>query len=230
MNTIIDNFNNLDISNKSLTIVEINARIIDEQDLEIIEILSDKNLFTELCKMPSVTTKIDNFKKLLYKHAILPSVIDSIIADYINELIPPSVKGQLRGNKFNKIVKSFILNLNMDDNYQIQFEKNCPFVKTDEIPDWYITNIKTKRTIIGMNQIDLWRGGQQANRGSKYIFNNSLNNNNTKLLAVVCSSITIKTTKTKKYKLFDIGFRLNRLCYIGNLSNIITDFFNLKSN
>jgi len=76
-----------------------------------------------------------------------------------------------------------------------------------------------------MNQLDLWGGGQQLNRGSKYIENN--NNENSKLLCVVCNEIQFKSKKNKAYKLFESGFENNTLCYLNNLQNIITSYFNL---
>jgi hypothetical protein len=54
-----------------------------------------------------------------------------------------------------------------------------------------------------MNQIDLWSGGQQTNRGTKYIDINSekYNNINCKLLCVVCNEIQFKKTKKKVVEL-----------------------------
>ena len=75
-----------------------------------------------------------------------------------------------------------------------------------------------------MNQIDLWSGGQQSNRGDKYIAS-SINTENIKLLAIVCNNPNITTNKTKKFKLFKKGFETNTLCYINNLHNIIKIFF-----
>jgi hypothetical protein len=40
------------------------------------------------------------------------------------------------------------------------------------------------RVIIGMNQIDLWSGGQQINRGSKYLVNNKHNTEKSKLCVI----------------------------------------------
>ena len=76
-----------------------------------------------------------------------------------------------------------------------------------------------------MNQLDLWGGGQQLNRGSKYIENNKHNNENSKLLCVVCNEIQFKSKKNKAYKLFEMGFKNNTLCYLNNLKNIITAYF-----
>ena len=76
-----------------------------------------------------------------------------------------------------------------------------------------------------MNQLDLWGGGQQLNRASKYIENNKHNNENSKLLCVVCNEIQFKSIKNKAYKLFVNGFENNTLCYLNNLQNIITSYF-----
>jgi len=78
-----------------------------------------------------------------------------------------------------------------------------------------------------MNQLDLWNGGHQINRGFKYIENNKHNTDNSKLLCVICNDIYFKTNKNKIYKLFKIGFENNTLTYLNNLGNIINSYFNL---
>ena len=111
-----------------------------------------------------------------------------IIEEYLLQLIPAGTKGVIRGNKFNDMVKKVIIGLSLDlEIFEIHFEKKCPFYITAEIPDWYIIEKSTNRVIIGMNQLDLWGGGQQINRGSKYIDNNIHNTKNSKLLCVVCN-------------------------------------------
>ena len=76
-----------------------------------------------------------------------------------------------------------------------------------------------------MNQLDLWKGGHQINRGSKYLENNIHNNDNSKLLCVICNEIQFKNNKNKAYKLFQIGFENNTLCYLNNLEKIIKSYF-----
>lgn len=141
------------------------------------------------------------------------------------ELIPAGTKGVIHGNKFNTIIKNYIIKLNIDINkYDIQFEKKCEYHITSEIPDWYILDKSSKKIIIGMNQLDLWNGGHQINRGFKYIENNKHNTDNSKLLCVICNDIYFKTNKNKIYK---IGFENNTLTYLNNLGNIINSYFNL---
>lgn len=57
--------------------------------------------------------------------------------------LPLKTKGVIRGNKFNQLVKNYIIDLNMDTNiYEIKFETKHKDVKISEIPDWYIKNKK----------------------------------------------------------------------------------------
>lgn len=77
-----------------------------------------------------------------------------------------------------------------------------------------------------MNQLDLWGGGQQLNRGSKYL--NIETRNNIKILCVVCNEIQFKSKATKAYKLFKVGFLNNTLCYLNGLKKIIFDYFEIE--
>jgi len=178
------------------------------------------------CK--SVKKKINKLKNILTKNNINENDKKNIIDDYILELIPSSTKGVIRGNKFNKIIKEFILSLDIDKKrFCIEFEQKNEIYDTTEIPDWYIYDKNKDKIIIGMNQLDLWGGGHQLNRGSKYIINNINNTKKSKLLCVVCNNIIIKSNKNKIYKLFNVGFQNDTLCYKNNLKNIIFNYFNL---
>lgn len=53
-----------------------------------------------------------------------------------------------------------------------------------------------------------------------------MNNEKIKLLCVVCNDIYFKN-KNKAFKLFQIGFKNNTLCYLNNLDNIIVSYFDL---
>uniref|UniRef100_A0A6C0H579 Uncharacterized protein n=1 Tax=viral metagenome TaxID=1070528 RepID=A0A6C0H579_9ZZZZ len=173
----------------------------------------------------SVKNKITKLETVL-KQYINDDTIQKIMQQHLLQLIPPGTKGVIRGNKFNKIVKDFILNLNLDNTrFNICFEKQCDGFFTSEIPDWFILEKNTNKIIIGMNQLDLWKGGQQLNRGYKYLINNQHNNINSKLLCVVCNEIQFTSKNNKAYKLFETGFENDTLCYINNLENIITKYF-----
>lgn len=204
----------------------INTRIKQEICYKTLEQLTDAKLMCEYKDCKSVKNKIKKMSDVLDKY-IDEETKQKIIQDYLLQLIPAGTKGVIRGNAFNKIVKQFITKLELDaDRFDIYFEKQCEGYFTTEIPDWYILEKSTNKIIIGMNQLDLWRGGQQLNRGSKYIENNKHNTENSKLLCVVCHEIQFKSKKNKIYKLFETGFENNTLCYLNNLQNSITSYFN----
>jgi hypothetical protein len=205
---------------------DINARIKQEVCYKTLEELTDAKLMCEYKNCKSFKNAIKKLSDVLEKY-IEEETRQKIIQEYLLELIPAGTKGVIRGNKFNEIVKESITKLALDtDRFEICFEKECSSHITTEIPDWYILEKSTNKIIIGMNQLDLWGGGQQQNRGSKYIEDNKHNNENSKLLCVVCNEIQFKRKTNKTYKLFEIGFKNNTLCYLNNLQNIITSYFN----
>lgn len=209
-----------------LSIENINTRIKQEVCYKTLEELTDVKLMCEYKDCKSFKNNIKILSEVLKKY-IDEEIIQKILEEYLLHLIPAGTKGVIRGNKFNKIVKQYITKLELDkDRFEIYFEKKCEEYYTSEIPDWYILEKSTNKIIIGMNQLDLWGGGQQLNRGSKYIENNKHNNENSKLLCVVCNEIQFKSKENKAYKLFQTGFKNNTLCYLNNLENIINLYFN----
>jgi hypothetical protein len=213
---------------KMISIEEVNAKIKKDICYDSIEKLCDAKLMPEYKGCDSVKKEITRLSDILDKNNIDDTTKQKIIDEYIPQLIPAGTKGVIRGNKFNKIVKEYIIMLNLDkDRFEICFEKKCPIHNTTEIPDWYILDKSNNLVIIGMNQLDLWSGGHQTNRGSKYIDNNEHNTNNSKLLCVVCYDIQFKSDKNKAYKLFVKGFENNTLCYLNNISNIINIYFSV---
>lgn len=208
-----------------LSMNEINDRIKREICHDTILQLTDAQLLDEYNQCNSVKNEINKLGSILDKH-VNENTKQTIIQEYILQLIPAGTKGVIRGNKFNRIVKQSIMNMAFDvQRFEIQFEKKCEAHFTTEIPDWYILEKSTNKIIIGMNQLDLWGGGQQLNRGSKYLENNKHNNEYSKLLCVVCNEIQFKSQTNKTYKLFETGFANNTLCYLNNLQNIITCYF-----
>ena len=202
----------------------INDRINKEICYETVNKLKDTQLLKEYKECKSVKNEIDKLMEVLTKHNIASNKKELIINDYLLELIPPGTKGVIRGNKFNSIVKNTIENIKLDKaQFEICFEKQCSINITTEIPDWYILEKLTGKVIIGMNQLDLIGGGQQMNRGYKYLIDNKHNTAKSKLLCVICNYVQF-TKKNKKSKLFEIGFINNTLTYLKNLENIINNY------
>ena len=209
-------------------ILSINQRINREYCEKTFNELSDTNLLPEYIRTKSVKKKIKDIRHILKKHNQNPDVIPSIINDITQLIIPPGTKGVIKGNKFNFIVKQKIIDMKLHHSrFEIQFEKHCLQYLTDEIPDWYIIDHYTKKIMIGMNQLDIWRGGHQLNRGTKYIHHEKFDNTTKKLMCVVCHKIEFKTAKNKAFTLFCKGFQNDTLCYINGLEQRIKSFFNI---
>lgn len=204
----------------------INRRISQEYCAITYSSLTDQNLLSEYKECKSVKNEIGKFLNILSKYEIQEETKRAILEEYLLEMIPPGTKGVIRGNKFNKIVQEKIISLNLDPTiFDVAFERKCEEYPTSEIPDWYILEKTTNKTIIGMNQLDLWGGGHQINRASKYIVNNPFENQNCKLVCVVCNQIQFKSEKNKAFKMFEVGFKYDTICYMNNLENIIRAYF-----
>lgn len=213
-----------------MNIEYINKRINKEICVKTINILKDENLMKDYKKCKSVQNAIKKLETVINNHNIDENIKQKIIDDYLINLIPPGTKGVIRGNKFNKIVKNIILKLKLDESkFDICFESQHKKFKMSEIPDWYIYEKLTKKIIIGMNQLDLWNGGQQINRGTKYLIDNKMNTKKSKILCVVCNEVKFINNKNKIYKLFETGYTNDTLCYINNIKHIINDFFKLEN-
>lgn len=222
--------NNIFVYKMMSRLQELNKIIDDQVCNDTLVLLSDESLLDEYKKSNSVKNNIKILSDILKDNDIEQAKINKILNDYLPKLIPAGTKGVIRGNKFNEIIREYIKNLDkLDDEYfEICFEKKCKECPTEEIPDWYILQKSTGKVIIGMNQLDLWNGGHQINRGFKYVKNDKLNSENSKLLCVVCNKIELKNTTTKVYELFDIGISNKRLCYIKQLKHIIYNYFHIK--
>ena len=205
----------------------INNRIDKEICENTINKLTDTYLLNEYKECKSVKNEINKLELILDKYNIETKTKELILNEYILDLIPAGTKGVIRGNKFNSIVKETIDNLKLNnERFEICFEKQCQKCITTEIPDWYILEKSTDKVITGMNQLDLWCGGHQSNRGSKYLINNKNNTDKSKLLCVICNEIKFKSNKNKAYELFEVGYDNDTLCYIKNIESIINKYFN----
>lgn len=203
----------------------INNRITREFCLQTAHQCSHNFLMPEYKKAKATIRNINHLRSILVKNKVEETKIELIINNYIHKLIPPGTKGYIRGQKFNSIIKDYLINLKLNkDRFILEFEKKNKIYYTDEIPDWTIYDKNKNMILIGMNQMDFWSGGQQKNRGNKYI--NYPNTQKCKLVSVLCNKIEFKR-KNSIYKLFENGFKNNTICYKNNLANIIYNFFAL---
>jgi len=221
---LIDDLEELTIVVPDLSLKYINDRIEKTICWDTIRKLKDENLLEEYKSKPSVKKEILKLKTILQKNGVEQEKIDLILDDYALELVPAGTKGVVKGNLFNKIVKEKLeKHLSKFPELELGFEKKHKACETEEIPDFYVYNKKTGRIVIGMNQLDLWTGGAQTNRGTKYI---NFQKEDVKLLCVVANYVEIKSEDNKTFKLFNEGYKNDSLCYLDELCIIIKKFFN----
>lgn len=194
------------------------------------ESLDDRQLLSIYKIQPSVLRKHEQLKEILLKTDITSDQMNTILNEFVLKNIPAGVKSVVRGSKFNYIVMQYLMSLKCLQHscFQLEFESTHPSFVTSEIPDFYIYNTLTGKCLIGMNQIDLWTGGHQLNRGMRYI--NYTTSSNQKLVCIIAKYTNLtNSVQTKKYKLFKTGFETNTLCYLNGLEDIITNFFSIQS-
>jgi hypothetical protein len=213
----------------SETVIAINARIQAELCEETVQALSDASMADEYAASASVRKALAVLGRILAHNGVDADRIERIKADYAAHIVPPVTKGVLRGNKFNRLVQNRVDEMKLDAaRFEVQFEKMAAAHPTEERPDWFIVDKITKKILIGMNQIDLWGGGQQLNRGTKYLIGNVAHNTaNCRLMCVVCRPVVVRSEKNKAFKLFKTGFENGTLCYLGALHDRIIEYFEL---
>jgi hypothetical protein len=140
------------------------------------------------------------------------------------KFIPPGLKSVVRGLKFNNLVGKKLKDILVHHTFmRLELETKCDGLY--ERPDWILTNTVNGRKLVGYNQIDLWSGGHQINRASKYVIDDLLHTElNTKdvfVVSVVCNHVIIKTKKSKMYETFCRGIQHNRLVYINGIDDVV---------
>ena len=220
----------------NMNLKDVNDKIKKDFCKETAEYLTDSSLMSEYVNSYSVKEKFNNIKNILSEccdevdieefEDEKEKLINSMMKKLSLSIIPPGTKGVIRGNKFNTIIKDMIESMELsEEEYEVAFEKKYHEYETSERPDWYILHKETKKVIIGMNQLSIVGGGQQLNRGSKYISNSSkFNDDKCKLLCVICNYEQFKS-KNKSFKLFKEGFENKTLVYPKTLKNSILEYF-----
>ena len=209
-----------------MTIDELNI-FIKDQDKNSIKIDKEINKHNYETS-PSFIKNNLRIKNVLMSEKISLCKIKRIISQLTYFSIPAGTKGSIRGLAFNKMVGKMLKRLVNKKKYiTLKFEAKHPLMS--EKADWMLINNNNKKVLIGYNQLDLWHGGAQINRASKYILDEvmhqSLSKKRIKVLSVVARIPTpFKSTKNKTYHIFDVGLRKKRLFYLEGLKNFVAQW------
>jgi hypothetical protein len=196
-------------------------KFIKEQYKELPE-LNDEYLIANYCKSKSVIKRNNLIKSILLDAGLSHSKCCEISRKLlINVIVPPGTKSTIRGNRFNNIIAKELKKYTKK--LSLEIEVKHPMFH--EIPDWIIS--KNNKILVGFNQISLFGGGHQLNRGSKYIldesFHRKLNKANIKMVCIVKDLPINKTGKSRDILLK--GIQKKRLYCIGGLKTMINNYF-----
>jgi len=174
----------------------------------------------------SVMDRVDRLESVLrVETALTSNEIDRVVNACMPSLVPPGTKGAVRGRVFEGIVRDTIMGMNLpDDEFSVMFggrrmDASYKDHGITEVPDFVIRN--SQKTMYGMVQMDLWTGGAQLNRGTKYIFHKD--HPDTRLLCVVCAPLSL--TSPKIHEMLHYAVEHDRVCYVSGLGRIIHDYF-----
>lgn len=206
--------------------------------------LSDENLMAEFLASPSVEKLHIKVQTIIHKKfRIKKAMSERITKTLVPLFIPQGTKASVRGKRLNADVstslrRSFQRSAKHRNMLELKFEYmpvECKGVLHDR-PDWILRNLKTGTLIIGYNQIALWGGGQQLNRGAKYVLDETLHTRlkkkNVHVLSVVHeqppSRKHISTHQpTKTEQIACIGVAKKRLCHVRDMKNILRTLLNI---
>lgn len=198
--------------------------------MELTELL-DETLFEQYLISPSVQSRLEEVRGIMRQSRIKVSTSQTLMRKLVPFMIPAGVKAKVRGDAFNSIVakelKKSIKRCKVSSTC-LRLEEACKHVY--EIPDWTLYNRKTNQMLIGYNQIDLWGGGHQINRASKYVLDDCLHRRlqrqGIKIVCVVHAKLPTNTKKDSKMEaICRTGCDKKRIIYREDLYDLVFDFY-----
>jgi hypothetical protein len=215
----------------TINIKHLNAEILQQYDRYTEDKFKDIQLMSSYITSPSmkngVLKKLDEVQKELklderqtrmFMKKMLPLVI------------PPGVKANIRGQVFNKYIKNILCNFAKGKKVTVEFEKKVSDMS--EIADW-VMHLEGGRTIIGYNQLDIWNGGAQINRGGKYVLDEGLHRRlkkkNTFIVCIVARKLILKGSESKLARIINVGLRHNILMWPKGLKTYINQMYKCSS-
>lgn len=178
-------------------------------------------------KSPAVQAKSKRVEAILKKNGLSMVKTNTILKELMPDLIPPGATASIKGSILNKFINARLRRL-PKRRYEVKTEHNPAFLKgiIHERPDWVVKDNMTQQTIVGFTQTSILGGGQQLNRASKYILDESLHTRlkkkNAMLVCVIVDKPIIAKKGTKSYEIVHRGITKNRLVLPRGLIPMIT--------
>lgn len=170
--------------------------------------LNDLNLMPEYIKSPKCKAAFNKLELLCDKLALDARQRRLMKRTLTPFLVPPGVKAAIRGTVFNKYIAKLLQRAHLPGT--LEFEKTHSAVS--ERPDWILRHNGT--TVIGYNQLDLWNGGAQLNRASKYLADEDLHKRLARQkIRIICVVAREFKGASKASNLVQIGVSRKRLVW-----------------
>lgn len=202
-----------------------NEHIKESYDKHIDRQLSDLMLMDHFLKSPACKEAVNTLQETAAETGIDKDsrVLRKFMRRLLPLVIPPGVKGSIRGITFNKLIKAKLLKAESSLQGTFVFEPKDYCHLVSEVPDWCFC--KGDKTIIGYNQLDMWHGGAQINRAAKYILDHNLhrrlNKRNVWIVCVVARKLSIKDAKNKVATIVKEGIKRERLFWPNAIVNYL---------
>lgn len=189
--------------------------------------LNDEFLIASYLKSRSVQSRLKTVKTALVEagltHTQSHKLATKILVPF---LIPAGTKSTIRGCRFNEIIsaeiKTCLSKLKMRG---VKYDREKKHDMFHEIPDWII--VRNGKTLVGYNQISLFGGGHQINRGSKYVLDDALHRKLARMrIKMVCIVKDLPVTQRgKATEILQKGIKAKRIYCIRGIKKLIHEYF-----
>lgn len=189
--------------------------------------LEDDMLIADYCKSASVCKRMCAIKCALLSAGLSASKSHSVSKKLLPWIVPAGTKSKIRGDRFNEIVAREVRRW-------AKRIPGCVFKREhkhrcfDEIPDWIVE--RDGKTLAGFNQISLFGGGHQVNRGNKYVlddaFHDRLSPENVRMICVVKDVPRASGGRSSKaVKILERGLEKRRIYGVAGVRRLLDEYF-----
>lgn len=189
----------------------------------MIDIDNDAEMTALYAETPSVKSRLGRLDKILAEEGVPARKRETLSRRLLCMLVPAGTKGAVRGRIFNKMVEREISKaLGRRRGVGFSVEEAHPLFQ--EIPDWVLR--KGKSTLVGFNQVSLFGGGHQLNRGGKYVTDETLHRRLARRgVRMVCIVKDVPGRgRGKAWEITRRGVAKRRLYTLGGIKKLVEEF------
>lgn len=187
------------------------------------DIDNEEEMMSIYQETPSVKARMARLDRILAEEGLTSRKREVLSRRLVCMLVPAGTKGAVRGRLFNKMVEGEVSRaLGRRRGVSFSVEKAHPLFQ--EIPDWVLH--KNNKTLVGFNQVSLFGGGHQVNRGGKYVMDDTLHRRLARRgVRMVCIVKDFPSRgKGKGWEITCAGVAKKRLYPLGGIKELVEEF------